>query len=284
MFPIITWLRDRPIVNIIIAGIFYLLFTLPHEYVGVFIAGIFKGMPRQRYDLIILCLASVVFIFYIIPLLRGILKNRDRNLLLFFLTTTFGLTILSINTILIVNIELIHFIQYAALAILFFPLTMRYTDTIFWVTFLSTLDEAYQYWFISPDRTNYYDFNDVIINMLGVVFGLIILRSSQKVHVLAKDNKRPIFKNSIVIGLIVMVVIVSILFATNIMDVYPNDTDPQAPMLLVKKVETSFWSVIHPNITYHIVRPFEGLMILLMLYIFYLPLWRKSIHHQQDIA
>ncbi len=274
MFPIITWLRDRPILNIILAGIFYLLVTLPHEQVGIFIAGIFKGMPRPEYDLIILCLASVIFLFYILPLLRTILKNRDRNLILFFLLVTVALTILSINTILIVNIELIHFIQYAALAILFFPLTMRYTDTLFWVTFLSAIDEAYQYWFIAPERTNYYDFNDLIINMLGVVFGLLTIRSTQKVHALAKNDKRPFVKNPILVGSIAMIVITLLLFAFNIMDVYPNSEDPQAPMLLIKKVETTFWSVIHPKITYHIVRPMEGLVILVMLFIFYLPLWR----------
>lgn len=284
MFPLITWLRDRPILNIILAAIFYLLVTLPHEQVGIFIASIFKGMPRPKYDLIILCLSTVIFIFYVIPLLRNIFRNRDRNLILFFLMVTVALTILSINTILIVNIELIHFIQYAVLAVLFFPLTLRYTDTLFWVTFLSAIDEAYQYWFISPERTNYYDFNDVIINMLGVVFGLLTIRASQKVHALAKDYKRPLLKNSMVIGTIAMVIITAILFATNIMDLYPNPADPQAPMLLIKKVETTFWSVIHPNITYHIVRPFEGLVILVMLFIFYLPLWRKKSSDQYDIA
>ena len=284
MFNLITWLRDRPVINILLAGVFYLLVTLPHEQVGVFIAGIFKGMPRPKYDLIILCMASVIFLFYFIPLIRGIFKNQDRNLILFFLTITVGLTILSINTILIVNIELIHFIQYAALAILFFPLTLRYTDTIFWVTFLSALDEAYQYWFISPERTNYYDFNDVIINMLGVVFGLIMIRTSQRIHDLSINTSRSLFKNSMVIGSIAMVVITAILFATNIMDLYPNPQDPQAPMLLIKKIESSFWSVIHPNITYHIVRPGEGLVILVMLFIFYLPLWRKPISNEYDIA
>lgn len=284
MYALITKLKDQPIVNIILAGIFYLLVTLPHEQVGVFIAGIFKGMPRPKYDLIILCLASVIFLFYFIPLIRSIFKNRDRNLILFFLTVTVGLTILSINTILIVNIELIHFIQYAALAILFFPLTLRYTDTLFWVTFLSALDEAYQYWFIAPERTNYYDFNDVVINMLGVVFGLIMIRTSQRTHDLSVSNERPFYKNSILIGLIVMIITTVILFATNIMAVYPNLEDPQPPMLLIKKVETTFWSVIHPQITYHIIRPKEGLMILLMLFIFYLPLWRKSTSHEHDIA
>ena len=284
MFPLITWLRDRPILNIILAGIFYLLVTLPHEQVGVLIAGIFKGMPRPKYDLIILCLATAIFTCYIIPLLRNIFRNQDKNLILFFLTITVALTILSINTILIVNIELIHFIQYAALAILVFPFTLRYTDTLFWVTFLSAIDEAYQYWFISPERTNYYDFNDVVINMLGVVFGLIMIRTSQRAHEISIDYKRPIYKNSIVIGLGIMTVTILLLFVTNIMDVYPNAVDPQAPMLLIKKVETTFWSVIHPQITYHIIRPFEGLVILVMLYIFYLPLWRKRISSEYDIA
>jgi len=276
MFALVNWLRERPAVNIIVVILFYLLVTLPHEQVGAFIASIFKGQLRASYDFTILCLASAIFLFYIIPLFRSIFKNEDRNKLLFYFGVTFALTILSINTILILNIELIHFIQYAVMAILFFPLTLRYTDTLFWVTLLGALDEGFQYWFLAPERYDYYDFNDVIINMLGVLFGLLMIRTTEKVHALARNESRSIWKNSVVKGCIGLFVLFVLLWGVNILTIYPDASGNNGPILLVKKIQTSFWTNIHPNITYHVVRPLEGMIVLILLYLFYLPLWKKS--------
>ena len=75
-----------------------------------------------------------------------------------------------------VNSEAIHFVQYGILALLLIPLVRRCGETIVLVTLLGILDEAYQYWVLHGDWGVYYDFNDVVLNLLGAAMGVLVPR------------------------------------------------------------------------------------------------------------
>lgn len=179
----------------------------------------------------------------------------------------------SLNMLIIVNIEIIHFIQYAFLAILLFPLSKKFFATIVLVTFLGAIDEAYQYYFLSPDRTNYYDFNDVILNLLGAAMGMIFLRSHIGINTLLNDSAQS-FKKIWFYYFFSCSVMTLLIWQKDLVQRFFNainlDLDwAEFGAILIRIPTTSFWTEIPPKILYHAVQPFEGFIIVtILLFIF----------------
>lgn len=273
MTSFINWLQNRKVFNILLVIIFYLLVVLPHEQVGLIIVGIFKGYSRDTYNLIVLIIGLIGLGLYFIPVFKAIASSKSKTLKVFYLTTTLFLITLTLNTLMVVTVEIIHFVQYALVAILLFPLIRNYGETLFWATTLGALDEAYQYFYLAPQRTDYYDFNDVIINLLGGALGLILIRCFD---IGLENEKKKIHWIRPLVGLGVLTILIGGLMATGILGVYPSET-VQHTFLLVRVPVADFWSVVHPQVTYHVVRPLEGLLITGVLLLFYSGLGRKSI-------
>ena len=178
MLPLINWLSKHKAVNLVLLGIYYLLAVLPHEQVGVFISKkVRKPMGLEAYDRIMLQIAIAGLLLYGIVVIWNIIRKPKQIPTLFYLIANICFASASVYALFVLNIEAIHFFQYAILALLLFPLLRSYSMTLFWGTLLGAIDEAYQYFYLSPDRTDYFDFNDVILDLIGVAFGLILIRS-----------------------------------------------------------------------------------------------------------
>lgn len=268
MKALILWLYRRRLANIILLISYFLLVVLPHEEVGLLTVQIFGHLSRDTYNLIILIAGLIGLLFYFVPVIRNIWKGTDKRLKLFYLLLTIALVALVFNTLFVINIEVVHFVQYAVMAILLFPLTLRYWDTLYWATLLGAIDEAYQYFYLAPLRTDYYDFNDVITNLLGAALGLVYLRTFD-LGILGKDGRKwyeivPLWSTVVLFSITV------ILIQQNLLSVYPPSEGEASIFTLVKKMPAGFWSVVHPNVTYHVVLPGEGViwtMILLMMFL-----------------
>lgn len=284
MTNFIQWLHHRKPINFCLVVLFFLLVVLPHEQVGLLVVHIFKKLAidlnqvegRNTYNFIILLIGLVGLGSYFVPVLKNIYTHsQDRAVKLFYLITTLIFVVLAFNSLLVVNIEIIHFLQYGLMAILLFPLTQRYGETLFWVTLLGAIDEAYQYFYLAPHRTDYYDFNDVIINLLGGALGLILLRTMDLGEV--GINRKKWIKAVPAIVVVVISIVIFTLYKIGILYVYPPEEELTGIILLVKKIPISFWSVIHPNVTYHVVQPLEGLILLGILLLFYAGLGKKTL-------
>jgi len=53
------------------------------------------------------------------------------------------------------------------------------------------------------------------------------------------------------------------------MTIYPSVDGSMAYFPLIKKMNEGFWTVIHPDVNFHIVRPLEWLVLTIMLWVFY---------------
>lgn len=268
MLPLINWLSKHKAVNVVLIGIYYLLAVLPHEQVGVFISkNVRKPMGLEAYDRIMLQIAIGGLLLYGIVVIWNIIKKPKQYPTLIYLIANICFASASVFALFVLNIEAIHFFQYGLLALLLFPLLRSYSATLFWGTILGAIDEAYQYFYLSPDRTDYFDFNDVILDLIGVAFGLILLRSfNPSISKVKSWLNKPIFITSMGIGLLT-----GLVHLMGWLRFYPDDTAKQA-FLLVKKVPTDFWSKVPPNITFHIVQPLEGIILIILLLVFFIGL------------
>jgi len=206
----IHYLSQRPALNICLVITYYLLVVLPHEVIGVWIAQTLdQPFGRDTYNLIILALAISGFLGYVY-----LVWNGTRYLL-----ATLVLIVLSLNTILVVNVEIIHFVQYALLALLVFPLFSSYQETLFWSTVLGAIDEGYQYLVLAPQRTKYYDFNDVLIDMVGATLGLVLLSAY---GIANKNRHQAFYQRSSFKGLVFITLLVLVALGMGWMTIYPS--------------------------------------------------------------
>jgi len=259
----LDFFRRHKALNIVVVIVYFLLVVLPHEWVGLLTVDVFGGLTRDAYNALILGISLVGLGLYAIPVVRNILTKPNQQTTLFYLILSTVLSVVIFKTLIVINIEVVHFVQYGVMALLLYPLTMSYFQTLCFATILGALDEAYQYFYLAPQRTDYYDFNDVVINLIGASFGLIFIRSFQQEKITSlKISPFLVLCFLCIFGLIAA-------YAVGIVPIYPMGEIPESLWLLVKKVPEGFWSVVHPNVKYHVVLPLEGTLltgILLLIY------------------
>ena len=268
MNRLIEYLSNRKKLASFLAIIYFLLVVLPHEQVGLLTVWVFKSSSRATYQTTVTGFGLLLLFIFLFFVYKGYRNQKNKFILPTYLAITIFLMVVSFHMLIIHNIEIIHFAQYAGMAILLYPLVKTISGTIFWSTILGTIDEAYQYFYLSPDRTDYFDFNDIILDLLGAAIGLSIIIS----HV--KNLNKPIpkkwYKSPIILTTIGIIVSTYLLLKTSILQIYPNSELNSDAILLVRKLDPNFWTHIkHLHVKFHIVQPFEGIIIISLLLIGY---------------
>lgn len=267
MKSLIRFINENKRIGFVVACVYYILVVSLHLEFGKLIAHTLDiPLGRKTYNHIILILATLLLIGFLFWFFKG-LRRQDKTcnkITLIYLMVTLGLIVAAINVIMVVNVELIHVLQYAILAILLFPLIGRYYDVLFWTTFMGAIDELYQYMYLAPTATDYFDINDVIINMLGAVMGLLLLRSQGIFEI---ESPVKWYKSSWFKGVFVLSIIILGLWLFGQLSFYPTEND--VVFEFIREFTPGFWREIPPKVLFHVIQPLEGLIILIILFGFY---------------
>lgn len=268
MNKIFNWLTAHKTTNLIIAIIYYLLIVLPHEQVGRAIVALFKTKSRAYYQHTVLLIGVVALCAVVLFLALKIKNHPYRNRLLIGLATTIAMMVVSFNLLLVHNVEIIHFVQYASFCFVVFPLFGNYNKTLFWCTLAGAIDEANQYLILAPKNTDYYDFNDVILNQLGAGMGLVILFAFGFYSV-RNIQKKWYLSSEIIASVAVVVSLIAMYLAGEFSYYIPAQGD--APFfVLIKKVYPDFFTEIkHLNVRFHVLSPYAGFIIVALIGMFY---------------
>ena len=259
----VGWMSKRPVFNALLVVAYYIIVVAPHKKFGTFLnTVVFKGITRDQYNLYVIIGASLVLFLYGLFFFKESVKQVSRNRMWFYMAANILLTILIINFLFVINIEVIHFPQYAAFAILIYPMIRNYNSTLIWTTIAGSIDEAYQNFYLAPKDTGYYDWNDVITNLVGAIFGLLLLRSF---NVKQRVNN-PWYQSSGLFGLLSLCGLVFLLWLSGFLSIYPSDTS--TIQMVTTQIE-GFWHKVPPNVVFHVVKPLEGFTITLSLFAFY---------------
>ena len=246
----------------IVTLLYYLVSVLPHEKVGILIAGMVKGKPREFYDNAVSIIAVILLMVLIAGSTYIMRKNPHRiKIGIPYLIITLGFMFLCLKTLIIVNVEMIHFVQYAILATLLFHLTRNHLYVILIALLAGAIDEGYQYFHLSPERTMYFDFNDVILDVIGAGLGLTFMYLMGKTIQKSKKIFHAISFTFLILGLIGI-----ILLATKVLSIGPST---EATYLLQKEIPENFWSIDRGVRKFHIMSPLEGTVTLIVLVVFY---------------
>lgn len=253
--------------NIALLIFYYLLVVLPHEQVGLLTVKIFGALPRDQYNLVImlLCILAICILGFL--LFRKIMEHPQKIKILLYIISTLVFASLCFNYLFVVNIEAIHFVQYAGFAILVFPLIKNYTYTLIYTTLAGAFDEAFQYFYLSNERTDYYDLNDVIINLVGAGFGLIIIKTCYN-NSLTALNFKNFVQSKLALILSILILLILVLTISNVIPYAPSKVSLSG-FYWYKKIPDSFFTEIPPNVLYHILMPLETFCLFIFFIIFY---------------
>lgn len=263
MKKLIDWLSHHRAFNLLIILFYFIAVVLPHKRFGTFLnTKVFKGITRDEYNNMVLFGGLILLSIFILILLRNSAKTEYKRRLWIYMAANVLFSAIILNLLFVINIEVIHFPQYAFFAIIAFPLLLNYQQTLIWSTLAGAIDEAYQYFYLSPNDTGYYDFNDVVTNLVGAVFGLLFLWSFG----IKETNKPNFLKSSAFYALVILFLVVTITCISGVLSIYPSDT---TTFQIVREIPTGFWSTVHPNVTYHVMMPLEGMLVTILLMLFY---------------
>lgn len=265
LHQIFSWIQRLPKYTVLIMFIYYLAVVLPHNDFGAWIAkNLDEPLGRDQYNLVILLSGVFGLGVYLYLAWQGIQFTKRKKLrkqiwiLIGYLLLTIYLVSQAFYYLVVINIEVIHLLQYAILGVLLLGFTHSYTATILGVLVLGALDELYQYKVLNPSY-DYYDFNDVILDVLGGGLGLVLIATySPNLQLsISRRSKKIMF---LVVAFIFILLV--LLYYMGILTIYPVAGIEEAPFQLIRIYVPTFWKTIPPNIVYHVVQPFEGLLIL----------------------
>lgn len=167
-----TWL--------VAAIVFWLANALLHQEISNWIVASYDTpwgaiVPRD-YSLTIALFCSLVFVVYLALRLR-FNSNAGLDIAAWLLLSALAIVIWQLLTT--VDVELIHYPQYALIAWFLarafdpyrrqWPLLSLASLTLL----LGILDELFQYFYLTPANNSYVDFNDFILNLVGACAGLL---------------------------------------------------------------------------------------------------------------
>lgn len=262
------------LLNLILLIAYYILVVTTHQKVGRFVAqNLDIPLGRENYNLLVsaISIASLLLISAVLyKHLKALSKGGLQKVVAYSILTIL-LIVIILNTILVINVELIHVAQYCVLALLMYPLLLNFKEVMFLGTFLGALDEAYQYWILFPKKSHYLDYNDMILDFTGVVLGLVILRALNYTNMKVWHPLRSIGFLSIVI--------VAITAAVGGLtgNIHFSLVEGEVPGLkLVRQMKPGFWAEVPPKVKFHIVRIYEFVPIMIVLFITYFNLGNKT--------
>ena len=166
------------------------------------------------------------------------------------------------------NTELIHFPQYVPEGIVLLALTASPVDAIAWATVFGGIDESFQYWFLVQGKPVPYDFNDILMDLLGgaagVVLAMALMRLERRKG--APGWLKDVLKRPGVVAILAVVAAGIGLWATGAMTLYEAPNAPPHWFSLSRQHNLPFWfsapTLLGPR-TFHELSPLEGPILIL---------------------
>ena len=198
------------------------------------------------------------------------LKTYSENRLhkLVFLLLCLSFIILHFNIMFEMNIEIIHVFQYSILAFLLFPLTRRFGAAVCFAIPFMLVDEWNQYINLYPGFVQYFEFNDVILDINGCGLAMISLYLA---GVRGEENMKPLWKRPEFILLFVGAIATAMALQTCFISLYAADKCNNTWLVLnIVPEAPAFWRKFPGrDVVYHIMQPLEAIISIGVLATFY---------------
>jgi hypothetical protein len=180
------------------------------------------------------------------------------------------------------NIEIIHTLQFGILALMIFAITRSFGATLYYTVLLGFIDEMFQYTVLYPDRNDYLDFNDIILDQLGAGIILVYLYSAG-LRSQRKESDRW-YRSPVLISAITIAGTAAALFHFSLVSLYYSSSEKPLFVLNEGFGPESFWRHMpNCNIVYHVMTPQEGIIVIAIICVLFFFLDYLDRNKVQDI-
>lgn len=271
----LSFRTQHPLVNVLLVIGYVVFIVFAHEWFVNLSVQVMNSLSLEVYNRLVatiigLGLASVL------ALIGWAIRSKtqvQRSGIPFLVFSVLGLTA-HFFLFTEMNIEFIHAMEFGLLATLIYPLVGRFGAAAVCAFPVMLFDEWYQYQVLF-DYVEYFDFNDILLDLLGAGLFLSVLRTfGRKTPV----NDRPLFQRWEFYALVLMACVMGVLLATSIIVPYPDNSVSTTWLVLNAISEPyGFWRV-HPLIgsTYHVLEPIPGLLTVFSVCFFYFAMDARS--------
>lgn len=265
---LLNWLKQHKTVNISLVIIYGISLIFLHDFFVGLSVNAMNSLSLPVYNKVVLAVSIYGGIALFVSLMYMLYKtNENRRFKLFFLLITSVLIALHYKFLFEMNIEVVHVLEFTLLAVLLFPLTGSFGASVIFTLPFIFVNEWYQYVVLYPTYIHYYEFNDIVIDLLGCGMAMIFLWIAG-----AKPNKNSVsfFKQPGIVFLILINLIVVVLLATCVFAFYSGDKCENTFLVLNQLPNPHFFWQTHVfGAVYHVMKPVEGLVAINLVCLFF---------------
>lgn len=263
------WFAAHRFVNLLVVIGYVVFIVFAHEWFVNLSVEVMNDLSLPVYNRLVASITALIgggLVLLVVRAFRQKVKVEKVGLV-FLIATLCGLVI-HFFVFTEMNIEFIHAMEFGLLAMILLPLVRRFGAAIVVSLPVMLFDEWYQYIVLYPDYVDYFDFNDIVLD----IFGAGLFLSLVKVFGWMDTTGRLIFKRPEFFLIWAVIILSSVLFVAAIVVNYPDQVSENTWLILNTIEEPyGFWRV-HPLIgsTYHVLEPFQGLILVIGLCFGYL--------------
>ena len=268
----INWLETHRIANLLLILLYFFFIYFMHDPMVHLSVWVMNLMSLSIYNKVVLAISVLSLILFITFISQQFRKYGDNRLLkIIYLLFTVGIIALHFHTMFEMNIEVIHVFEYPLLTLLIFPLTRRFGASIMFTIPFMLMDEWHQYIVLYPGYVDYFEFNDVMIDIYGCGLTMIALMMC---GVRGELPVKPAWKRPEFILQVVALVALAIAIQTCFVAVYETGKCSNTWLVLNRIHEpVTFWRKFPGrDVVYHVMQPIEAIIAISMLATIYLGL------------
>jgi len=266
---IFDWMEANRALNVLLVLSYVVFILFGHDtFVNISIA-VMTALTLPVYNVVVGAVTvavGVIFVSVLFLFLKTSSPQRPRQII--YLSAIVLMLVLHHFFLFEMNIEVIHAALYAGMALVLFPLTRRPGATIILALPVMMLDEWYQYIILYPEHVHYFDFNDILMDVLGCA---LLLCGLWIMGVRMRPPHRPFFLRMEI--LLLTTILAGCVLATSlcVVALFP-DTSCDNTLFVVNALPDpmEFWRT-HPftGRTYHALPPVAGLAVVTGLVLFF---------------
>jgi len=265
----IDWLSARKLLNIIFVIIYSLAILFLHDPIVKIVLQTKDSLTLPVFNAVVSVTSVALLIVFLAVLLNQLFKkSHDRILKLFFLFITSGWMILHSRIMFEMSIEIIHSFEYSILAFLLFPFFSRFGAAVIFAIPVMLIDEWIQYQVIYKGFVEYFELNDILMDVFGCGFMMLIIWIF---GIESNGIKKPFWKTPEYIFLLVLFMFTALSIATCFLSLYDTTqcSNTWFPLNQLKNPD-SFWQThpIHGSV-YHVMKPIEGFIAIIAACLFF---------------
>jgi hypothetical protein len=264
---LLNWLKQHKAVNLSLVFIYGVSLIFLHDFFVGLSVNSMNSLSLPVYNKVVLAVSICGGLLVLASLLYILYKtNENRSSKLFFLLITSLLIALHYKFLFEMNIEVVHVLEFTLLAVLLFPLTGSFgTAVVFTLPFIF-VNEWYQYVVLYPKYIHYFEFNDIVVDLLGCGMAMIFLWIAG-----AKPKQNIVFYRKPEINFLIAVnLLFVVLLATCLFAFYPEGKCSNTFLVLNQLQNPNlFWQTHVFGAIYHVMKPIEGLVAINILCLFF---------------